>query len=545
MNPIKRQPKRWLCANRASALITVMIFTALSAAILGSVLAWSSNHGKIVHRHNEFIRAQYVAEAGAEKTFATMRHFMRTMGRAPNQTDLDTMATAFVPTAADNGSFADYQFIRHDGVTNRVSCTVIGAPTNQTITEGPYAGLYGLVLPYSVTSRVRTINRPVSLTAGIQRDIQYQSIPIFQFAVFYNPDLEIENGPPMVINGRVHGNSNGYFAPDTSLTFLSPVTIAKKIFNNPIPGDTHKSSWNMPDYGTASSATESATSLNMPLYPNPGGNDAHDILEMPPTSGSDPIASERFYNKAGLRIIIRDSGSIITNSAGATVTGITSAMINTTKTIYNFREGKTQRLTELNIGNLSAGGKLPSNGIVYVVDQRSTTSSQQTAVRLVNGATLPANGLTVATPNPLYIQGNYNTANRPASVLADAVNILSNNWNDANHDKSLSNRKATATTVNTAIFTGIVPTVGNSYSGGLENLPRFHEDWSGGVVFTYRGSMVVMFNSETAVGAWGNSSYRPPNRNWSFNVNFLDPTKLPPGTPSVVTLVRSNWKVVP
>jgi len=536
-------------SRRASALVTVLIFTALATAILGSVLSFTSGHGKIVGRHNEFIRAQYVAEGGVEKTFGVMRNFLRTMGRAPNQSDLDSLASEFLPTSSDNGSFSHYQFITANGIQNRISCTVVGTSTSQTISEGPYTGLYGLVLPYTVTARAVTIGRPVSLTAGIQREIQFQSIPIFQFAVFYNPDLEIENGPPMVINGRVHGNGNGYFAPDTSLTFLSPVTIAKKIFTNPVPGDTHKSSWNMPDYGSASSATESASSLNMPLYPTSGSNDAHDILEMPPLIGTDPIPNDRYFNKAGLRIVVTEVAGVAvvtaTNGAGVPVTSITSAMVNTTKSIYNYREGKTQKLTEINIGNLSAAGKLPSNGIVYVVDQRPVTSSQQTSVRVVNGATLPTNGLTVATPNPIYVQGNFNTANRPASILADAVNILSNNWNDANHDQSLSKRKASATTVNSAIFTGIVPTTGNNYSGGLENLPRFHEDWSGGVVFTYSGSMVVMFNSETAVGKWGSSSYSPPNRNWSFNVNFLDPTQLPPGTPSVVSLVRSNWKVVP
>jgi hypothetical protein len=283
----------------------------------------------------------------------------------------------------------------------------------------------------------------------------------------------------------------------------------------------------------------------MPLYPTPGANDAHDVLEMPPPVG-DTIPNERFYNKAGLRIVITDAGSVVTNNLGVPVI-LPSNVVNTTKTIYNYREGKTQKLTEINVGNLMSANKVPANGIVYVVDQRSTTSSQQTAVRLVNGATLPNGGLTIATPNPLYIQGNYNTANKPAAVLADAVNILSNNWNDSNHNKSLSNRIATATTVNAALFTGIVPTdaTNNKYSGGLENLPRFHEDWSGGIVFTYSGSMVVMFNSETATGIWGNSSYSPPNRNWSFNTNFLDPTQLPPGTPSVVTMVRSNWTVVP
>src|SRR6202035_3938522 len=76
----------------------------------------------------------------------------------------------------------------------------------------------------------------------------------------------------------------------------------------------------------------------------------------------------------------------------------------------------------------------------------------------------------------------------PVSILADAVNILSNNWNDAT---SGSVPAASNTTVNAAIVSGIVPTapVGGdgSYSGGAENFPRFLEDWSANT-FTYYGS---------------------------------------------------------
>jgi hypothetical protein len=90
-----------------------------------------------------------------------------------------------------------------------------------------------------------------------------------------------------------------------------------------------------------------------------------------------------------------------------------------------------------------------------------------------------------------------------------------------------------------------VETVSGSYSGGVENFPRFLEDWSG-KVFTYNGSMVVMYDSVYATGQWGGTGstigiYNPPTRNWAFDTNFSNPAKIPPGTPSVRALVRDAW----
>jgi hypothetical protein len=193
---------------------------------------------------------------------------------------------------------------------------------------------------------------------------------------------------------------------------------------------------------------------------------------------------------------------------------------------------------------------------VYVTDQRTQTSGTESGVRLINGETLLPQGLTVATPNPLYVKGNYNapsadrgTANTsqtlPASLVADAITLLSPNWSDANSSAGLSARVASNTTVNAAFLAGIVPTVEGSNSGGVENFPRFLEDWSGST-FTYNGSMVVMFESSYATGPWrGTGStigiYNPPNRNWAFDTNFRNPSKIPPGTPSACVLIRQNW----
>jgi hypothetical protein len=190
-----------------------------------------------------------------------------------------------------------------------------------------------------------------------------------------------------------------------------------------------------------------------------------------------------------------------------------------------------------------------------VGDVRTPTATTLSAVRLVNGHWLPPQGLTVATFNPIYIQGHYNvttngtmanlgTANTsqtvPASVAADALGILSIAWSDANSALAIGSRTASDTTVNAAILVGNSETV-SGYGGGLENFPRFLETWSG-KTFTFNTSLVCMFPSQIATGPWGVAgAYSPPARNWSFDKNFNDPTKLPPSTPQVRLLVRGTW----
>ncbi len=88
-------------------------------------------------------------------------------------------------------------------------------------------------------------------------------------------------------------------------------------------------------------------------------------------------------------------------------------------------------------------------GSIYVYNGVPLSSKTLPAVRLANGAQLPAAypGLTVSTPQPVYIWKDYNVQRKgnsptlgssntvntyPAAVLADAVTILSDNWSDSN-----------------------------------------------------------------------------------------------------------------
>jgi hypothetical protein len=178
-------------------------------------------------------------------------------------------------------------------------------------------------------------------------------------------------------------------------------------------------------------------------------------------------------------------------------------------------------------------------------------------VRLDNGK----GGFTVASENPVYVQGDYNSssndpmwlnpnapepAHAAAAVIADAVTMLSNNWSDVN---SLSNptnvnaRPAATTYYRVAVSGGKninFPVAGLAYAGGdfgtdggLHNFLRLLENW-GGQTLNYKGSLVSMYYSTYATGIdrdGGGTTYSPPARNYIFDPLFTQPQNLPPGTP--------------
>jgi hypothetical protein len=235
------------------------------------------------------------------------------------------------------------------------------------------------------------------------------------------------------------------------------------------------------------------------------------------------------------------------------------------------------------------------NGTVYVdienplqgytatsdIGTMGSGTGTRTAVRVLNGASVPnrndavsgtADGFTLATNAAVYIAGNLNSpgpnsgtrggtavgtetapqvnipkdGEDPVAIVADAVNILSNAWvsgglptGDATSTGSPIN--ATPTEISAAILTGNVATNSGSstYSGGVENFPRFHENWTGDQ-FRYRGSMVALFNSQVATGRWNNATYNAPNRVWGFNQMFQQ-GRQPPGTPRIRSFRRVSF----
>jgi hypothetical protein len=164
-------------------------------------------------------------------------------------------------------------------------------------------------------------------------------------------------------------------------------------------------------------------------------------------------------------------------------------------------------------------------------------------------------GVTVASDQAAYVEGDYNVGDatepkQPAAIIGDTINILSRNWssvvacrNDCQSRQGLGARPATSTTVYAAFIGGVDVTVPGNYNGGLENYPRFHEDWSGQTL-TYRGSFVSFGPPQHNNGPWcgtggGCNIYNPPARNWDFDAAFMQAENLPPLTPRLVAVAQT------
>jgi hypothetical protein len=189
------------------------------------------------------------------------------------------------------------------------------------------------------------------------------------------------------------------------------------------------------------------------------------------------------------------------------------------------------------------------------------------ALKLVNGGisggvnNLPAAGLTIASENPVYVQGNYNASagnssglvinetHVPAAIVADAVTLLSNNWTDQRSFR-YPNAAASRPASTTGYRFGAVAGKGLSFphcggycgsseflfgtDGGVGNFLRLLEDWNApNASVNYRGSLISLFISNQATGTfkYNTNVYDYANRNFSFDTDFLTPELLPPGTP--------------
>jgi hypothetical protein len=228
-------------------------------------------------------------------------------------------------------------------------------------------------------------------------------------------------------------------------------------------------------------------------------------------------------------------------------------------------------LTYNNLNTGASGSVSKGHGInsIYAYNSVPMNVNQLPAVRLTDGAQLPNSGLTVVTPQPMYVEGNYNvqtngtaanasaqTTNTaytvPASIMADAITILSPSWSDTYNintpltASSGTQRQASVDSVSAALLVGIVPSVttagGKQYSGGLENYLRLLENWSG-ISLQYNGSEVGMYSSLYATNFWPGTGtvYNAPNRNWGFDNNFMNYAKLPPLTPEFKAISRFTW----
>jgi len=105
--------------------------------------------------------------------------------------------------------------------------------TPVTITEPAGSAFASLnAFKYVYNLRSSAANALGFTEATINNQFEANLIPVFQFAAFYNADIEMDPGPPMTINGRIHTNKDLYLdtdncgsAPSNGLNILGQITV--------------------------------------------------------------------------------------------------------------------------------------------------------------------------------------------------------------------------------------------------------------------------------------------------------------------------------
>lgn len=512
----------------------------------------------------------------------------------------------FVTPSTDTSySISNYSITALDGYMNPIS----GQPVQITL-DGQQNQIWQYMGTVTVT--VPGISGPQSVS--LSRIFQLVNRSPWTYAIFYNGDLEINPGANMTVTGPVFTNGK----LDTTLgggalTFNSQVA---DVLGANISGNVSFQGGRQ-DYAQSQTPMGINGVLLSASDTNPNNDSYHELIEPPVTTGTniaDPFSSgtvvdpmhppQRFYDQADLIIslsatasspvtILNQSGNDITTGTvgkaimqGGTFSGIGySPVISSTRsvtvngstvglTLQDSRESATMHLVNVNVGALKAlmDGNVITTGtvgsgavlqnpynkggiLVYIQQTDPISSGSKQAIRVFNGTALPTGGLSVVSPNPVYVMGNLNTSGtwQPASVVGDAVTILSQAW--VTHDSTWATntsiasggRVATSTTINAAIMSGNVPTTGTAltttsgtYSGGVENFTRFQEDWNSSTL-TYNGSMVALYASQQATGKWPGTGtvYNPPTRNWNYETRFSN--QPPPGSFTTTSFYAQRW----
>jgi hypothetical protein len=198
--------RRWDDSGLAlvATLLVLAVMGVIVAAGVRAVLTTTRTAGLEYHEARVF----YAAEGGGEAALAQLKLALQD-GYLSDQELADINAPTLEGFNYDSFSVARQ-----------------GDAVVEHITDGPYTGLYALTQNVDVYSLAENVGGMVS---GVVLRAKAQAIPIFQFGVFYEEDLEATNGPPMEFVGRVHSNGNIYLSSNNAW-YREMITTPNKVF---------------------------------------------------------------------------------------------------------------------------------------------------------------------------------------------------------------------------------------------------------------------------------------------------------------------------
>src|SRR5471030_2558251 len=146
----------------------------------------------------------------------------------------------------------------------------------------------------------------------------WQSWPIFQLAIFYNLNMEIDPGQAMNINGPVFCNASIWAEGSAGLTFNSTVVTVGQVFTNTTdPFATGYAGSGAPTFAISGQPVSGSESLlNLPIFGNKNLTNAEAFLNLPPAGFGAPNVAA--YADSNQVYLFNESDIVISNASWGT-----------------------------------------------------------------------------------------------------------------------------------------------------------------------------------------------------------------------------------
>lgn len=226
-----------LTRRQGSALITVMLLVAVMAVMTTHLLSYGIAERRLNERQRLVLRSRNMSENVVLYASEQITNKLYKL-RSPSPRAF-LGANALTPTPDD---VLTTEFSTPDDVEVRAGLTSTSGlvyldPNDAANATNPNAGLQvsNSTVPVIGKSTMRHAAVGEATTYAEQK-LEVAMMPLFQFAIFYNMDLEFGPGPNMTISGPVHTNGDFISRIQTgfgnTIRFTDRVTSAKGFYAN-------------------------------------------------------------------------------------------------------------------------------------------------------------------------------------------------------------------------------------------------------------------------------------------------------------------------
>ena len=257
-------------STRGSALIAVLFLVTIMSLLSASIISYSISERRSNERQRLQLRARNMAEnvaLYASEQVTTKLYRLRST--SPIQFLSGSNKIYLPPSNVLTTKFSSSSDVDlYAGLTSTTGLAFID-PSDPANASNPNVGLQASTSIVPIITK-STMSHPTvgAVTAYAEQDLQVALIPLFQFAIFYNQDLEFAPGADMVIAGPVHANGNFIARSQTGFSntvqFIDRVTASGSFYaDTAYLGNTYN------EYGGA----DSGPGGTGPLYfQNPAGS---------------------------------------------------------------------------------------------------------------------------------------------------------------------------------------------------------------------------------------------------------------------------------